>query len=93
MLCALLAILWLTSHVATQAVQHRTFPSPEDAVKSLIDTVKKGDVNALLAIFGTDGKDLLSSSDQATARMNRQVFAVAAAEQWHLEDDGPRRRW
>ena len=90
-LCALLAILWLTSHVATQSVQHRTFPSPEDAVKSLIDTVKKGDVNALLALFGTDGKDLLSSSDQATARMNRQVFAVAAAEQWHLEDDGPRK--
>jgi hypothetical protein len=54
--------------------------------------VKKSDVDALLTIFGEDGKDLLASSDPATARMNRQVFAVAAAEKWRLADEGASRK-
>ena len=71
---------------AAQSPTARTFSSAEDAVKALFETVKKGDVDALLAIFGTDGKELLASSDPDTARMNRQVFSVAAKEQWHLAD-------
>ena len=89
---ALIASATCPSEAAAQSVQGRTFSSPEDAVKSLVDTVKKGDVDALLAIFGPDGKDLLASSDPATARMNRQVFAVAAGEQWRLADDGADRK-
>jgi hypothetical protein len=41
-----------------------------------------------MKIFGEEGKDLLASSDAATARQNQQVFVVAAAEQWRLSDDG-----
>jgi hypothetical protein len=78
--------------VAAQSVQQRTFPSPEDAAKTLIDVVKKGNVDEVIAIFGQEGKDLLATSDPATARMNRQVFAVAAAEQWRLTDDGKDRK-
>lgn len=85
---ALIGIPTFSSDAAAQSVQQRTFPSAEDASKTLIETVKKGDVDALLGIFGPDGKDLLASSDPATARMHRQVFAVAAAEQWHLTDAG-----
>jgi hypothetical protein len=85
---ALIGIPTFSSDAAAQSVQQRMFPSPEDASKTLIETVKKGDVDALLGIFGPDGKELLASSDPATARMNRQVFAVAAAEQWHLTDAG-----
>jgi hypothetical protein len=81
-----------SSVAAAQPMQPRTFPSPEDAVKALVETVKKGDVDALLAIFGPDGKDLLASSDPATARMNRQVFAVAAAERWRLTDADANRK-
>jgi hypothetical protein len=87
-LCALIGIRPFSTEVAAQSIQQRTFASAEEAVKALVDTVKKGDVNALLAIFGQDGKDLLASSDPAIARMNRQVFATAAAEQWHLTDSG-----
>jgi len=76
------------SSAAAQSSQQRTFPSPEDGVKMLVETARKGDLETLLAIFGPDGKDLLASADPATARMNRQVFAVAAAEQWHLADAG-----
>lgn len=80
-------VLALASIGAAQTPSPRVFSSPEQAVAVLADTVKKGDVDALLAIFGTDGKDLIASSDPASARLNRQVFAVAFKEQWHLADD------
>jgi hypothetical protein len=89
---ALIGIPVLSSRAAAQAAQHRTFGSPEDAVKALVETARAGNLDQLLAIFGQDGKDLIASSDLATARQNRQVFTVAVGEQWHLEDAGPGRK-
>jgi hypothetical protein len=80
------------SPAAAPADQQKTFGTPEEAVKTLIDTVKKGDLDTLIAIFGQQGKELLDTSEPATARMNRQVFTVAAAEQWHLTNDAVNRR-
>jgi hypothetical protein len=77
---------------SAQSAQHRTFPTAEDAVKALVQATKASDVDALLAIFGPDGRELFESSDPTTARNNRQVFTVAAAEQWHLEDSGANRK-
>ena len=45
-----------------------------------------------MAILGAEGKELIESSDPATARQNRRVFAVAVGEQWHLEDTAPNRK-
>ena len=67
----------------------RAFATPEDAVKALVDTVKTENLDALVAIFGPEGRELAASSDPATGRMNRRVFAVAFREQWHLEDATP----
>jgi Protein of unknown function (DUF2950) len=94
LVCAfmLIGIPALSSRPAAQAGQHRTFGSPEDAVKALVETVRAGNLDQLMAIFGQDGKELIASSDPATARQNRQVFTVAFAEQWHLEDAGPGRK-
>lgn len=88
---AALVLMWFVSSVAfaAQAAAPRAFAAPEDAVKALLETVKGGDLDALLAIFGAEGRELIGSSDPATARMNRRVFAVAAREQWHLEDVTP----
>ncbi len=90
--CALLALLASSATEAGQAATHRAFATPEDAVKALIDTIKAENLDALLAIFGPEGKDLIASSDPATARLNRRVFAVAVAEQWHLEDAASNRK-
>jgi hypothetical protein len=68
---------------------HRTFGTPEDAVRALTKVVKAGDLDELIAIFGPEAKDLIASSDPATARRNREVFTVAVAERWRLEDQGP----
>ena len=83
---ALLALLASVMTLAGQTATQRTFGAPEEAVKALVDTAKKGDLDALLAIFGPEGRELLASSDPATARMNRQVFTLAISEKWHLED-------
>jgi len=83
---ALLAVLVSSAILAGQTAAPRAFGAPEDAVKALVDTAKKGDLDALLAIFGSEGRELLASSDPATARMSRQVFTVAVSEKWHLED-------
>jgi len=45
-----------------------------------------------VALFGPGGRELATSSDAATARMNRRVFAVAFREKWHLEDAAPDRK-
>jgi hypothetical protein len=86
----LVVLAWTPA--AEQAATERTFASPEDAVNSLIATVKAGDLEALLGIFGAEGRQLIESSDPETARMNRRVFTVAAAEHWHLEDATPNQK-
>ena len=62
------------------------FATPDDAVKALNAAVAKGDLGAVQAIFGPDGKDLVDSSDPATARQNQQVYTAAVAQGWHLTD-------
>ena len=77
---------------AGQAGPHRVFASPEEAAKALIETVKAGNLNDLIAIFGPEGQDLVASGDPAAGRKNREVFTVAVAEQWHLVDLPPDRK-
>ena len=89
---AWLVLLASTAAFTSQTAAHRAFATPEEAAQALVSTVKTADLDALLAIFGSEGKELIGSSDAATARMNRRVFAVAAREQWHLEDAGPGRK-
>ena len=88
--CVMVAAVTIPSRAAAQATG--VFASPEEAVKALIDTVRKGDVDALVAIFGPEGKDLIDSSDPATARQHRQVFNIAVREQWRLEDAASNRK-
>jgi hypothetical protein len=85
----LLALLASSATIAGQTATQRAFATPEDAVKALVDTVKSGNLDALLELFGPEGKELVASSTPAAAQMNRRVFAVAFKEQWHLEDGKP----
>jgi hypothetical protein len=70
----------------------RTFTSPDEAARTLIATVKKGDLPGLVALFGAAGQDLVDTSDPATGRHNREVFVAAAVEGWRLADAGPDRK-
>lgn len=88
--CALIAALLWLSPVSAQPAQ--VFASPEDAVKALLAAAKMGQLADLLIILGSEDKELIESSDPATARQNRRVFIVATGEQWHLEDSAPNRK-
>jgi hypothetical protein len=70
----------------------RAFATPEDAVRALVDEVKAGNLDAIVSIFGPDGQALVDSSDPVTARRNREIFTVAMAERWRLEDQDPMRK-
>ena len=59
---------------------------------ALVDAAKPGKMADLLAIFGAEGEALIASSDEATARQNREIFAVAAAEGWRLVDQTANRK-
>jgi hypothetical protein len=69
------------------AERQRSFAAPEDAVKALIETTKKGTPQDIAAMFGPEGRDLVDS-DPATAKRNREVFSAAVAERWSLADEG-----
>ena len=70
----------------------RTFATPEEAADALVAAAKAGNLEAVIAIFGPEGKELAASSDPTTARMNREVFTVAARERKHLVEDSPTQR-
>jgi len=81
-----LAIAASALQASAPAAPQRTFASPEEAVRALAAAVKTENLDALVDIFGPDGRELADSSDAATARGNRQVFTAAFAEAWRLVD-------
>jgi hypothetical protein len=58
----------------------KTFASPQAAGQALFEAAKSGDQNVLLAIFGSDGKDLIFSGDAVKDKNTAQRF-VSAYEQ------------
>ena len=88
--CAVLSALVSCNRAAPPP--HRTFASPEEAVGALVAAVKAGALDDMVEIFGPDGKELADTSDPTTARHNRELFTVAAAEGWRLVDQGNERK-
>ena len=86
------AALLSSSTADAQSARYRTYATAEAAVQALFDTVKAGNLDELLAIFGPESQELIASSDPATGRRNREVFAVAARERWALVDDSANRK-
>ena len=72
----------------TRTPEERRYATADEAARDLIETVKTGNLDQLLALFGPDARELVASSDPATGRRNREVFVAAAAEGWRLEDRG-----
>ena len=68
------------------------FPTPERAVEALTAAAKNSDTPAMLAIFGPEGREILSSGDAVQDRRARQVFLTAVEQRWKLEETDPARR-
>jgi len=78
------------STAAGAAPQQETFASPWRASRALLEAAKAGDEARLMALFGPEGKTLISSGDPEQDKENRQTF-VRNYEQVHRlvkEPDG-----
>ncbi len=66
--------------VSAQDVRQREFKSPQDAFNALLEAAKNNDTKELLAIFGPESKDVISSGDAVADTQARERFAKAASE-------------
>ena len=68
----------------------RTFANPDDAGNAVIEAVKAGDQNALLAIFGPESKDLISSGDPVQDKNTGAAFVqwYNVMHRWRKMPDG-----
>lgn len=76
------------SSAATAKAQPKTFASPEEAVKALVDGMKTGDKAALSALFGPDSGTLISSGDDVRDKAERERFLKNYEEKNALEKKG-----
>jgi hypothetical protein len=58
----------------------KTFDTPEEAAQALIEATGNYDVPTLLAIFGPQGEDFISSADAVRDKSNAAAFAAKAQE-------------
>jgi len=86
---AIMAVGFNQSVFAAEAKQivQKTFKTPEEAVKGLMDAVKSNDTKELLAIFGPVGKEIVSSGDEVADKAGRERFVKACEEMSKLEKE------
>jgi hypothetical protein len=58
-------------------VKQKSFQTPEEAAKALVDAAKAGDTKELLVIFGPAGKEIISSGDEVADKAARERFVKA----------------
>jgi hypothetical protein len=87
------AILVMASFVTCAQSQQnfqKTFSTPEEASQALFTAAQNDDEKALLELFGPDGRQIVSSGDEAEDAQNRANFAKRYQEMNRLvkEPDG-----
>ena len=75
----------------SHAAKQKSFGSPEEAVKAMLDAVKTNSSSELLAIFGPAGEELIYSGDKSQDREKRERFAKAYEAKNRLERIGEKR--
>jgi hypothetical protein len=65
----------------------KTFGTAEEASDALIAAAGRGDTNGLLEIFGSDGKDLVSTADPVQDKNKIAAFAAKATEKRAINFD------
>jgi len=78
----------LTGQAYAVKERQKAFASPEEAVKALVDAIKKNDNKALAAIFGPGSQTLISSGDKADDKVRREHFLKTYKEKSSIEPEG-----
>jgi hypothetical protein len=74
--CAAMCSLFLVATPFEVAAQER-FASPQDAAQQLMAAARTGDTNRVLAIFGSQGRDIITSGDPVADQNARARFLAA----------------
>lgn len=85
---AVLAALPGSLCLCAQETGQRTFASPQEALTALVDALKAGDRQELLAILGPEGKEIISSGDEVSDRADRDRFLAACDNKADLVPQG-----
>jgi hypothetical protein len=67
------------------AAGERTFSSPQEAAQALLAAADKNDTEALLKLFGPEGRTIVVSGDAAEDKNGRADFARLAHESMHID--------
>ncbi len=83
------AAVFMTSDLSAASKQkQKTFASPEEAVKDLIDAIKADNKEEMSSIFGPKAVSEVSTGDDVSDRADRQRFLKAYEEKNSLEMKG-----
>jgi len=86
---AALAILSVAfAALAFAASRPKTFATGDEAVNAFIKALREGNKEELLALFGSDANDLISSGDKVADRQRMQTFVTYYDEQHKLDVEG-----
>jgi len=83
------AVLWGDTFAAgtKKNLSQKTFTSPEEAATSLVTALRANDVEALSAILGPDGRQIISSGDEVSDKEARELFVMLYEEKNELKKE------
>ena len=70
------------------AARQKSFPTPEEGVRALIEAAQKNDTTTLLAILGPEAKSFVNTGDPVSDRDNRERFLKSYEEAHTLVQSG-----
>jgi hypothetical protein len=86
-------LAWLSAAFAglafvSGAAAQQSYQTPEEAVTALVEAARSGSTETLLAVFGPDGEDIVSSGDDVADAAGRERFVKAYDAKHSMESEG-----
>jgi hypothetical protein len=77
--------------MASDAGAQQDYKTPQDAVDTLVATIRSGDQKAALVVLGRDGEDIISSGDKVADETARQRFVASYDTKHQVVMEGERK--
>ncbi len=84
LLSIVVAFTLLFAPACSREASHEVFPTAEDAVKAAMQAAETDDDERLVAIFGPEAENIMSSGDPVYDREQREVVVLAFQQGWDL---------
>ncbi len=78
--CSFIVVVAFSAFVSAEDIKQKTFKTPKQAFRALVEAARNNDATELLAIFGREGKEVISSGDAVADKRARERFVRAAGE-------------